>query len=223
MLSVNKILETASYHKKFIKYDPLIDFLRRIGKRNALKNAQLEATFKTYHGSREYEKLDFSSMLSIHTVILNKLCPNLKILTLNIRNGNDINKEPGPAPFWDDDFGDLSGKDDVEKIDEIVGMVMKGLPTLQKLKLGEYRIWNRLTFDEGTLNDDWGTSLRWEQYVKDRYAKRVKEKVKISGRAKIEQVPVVASSQLAITVEEETSAVDKHLVLVLNVSIERRI
>lgn len=72
----------------------------------------------------------------------------------------------------------------MEKIDEIVGMVVNGLPTLQKLKLGEYRMWNSLTFDEGTFNDNWGTSLRWEQYVKERYAKRVKENVKISGRAK---------------------------------------
>ncbi len=111
------------------------------------------------------------------------MCPNLKILTLNIRNGKDINKEPGPAPFWDDDVGGLSKKDDMEKIDVIVGKVVKGLPTLRELKLGEYRMWTRLWSDEGTVNDEWGTSLRWEEYVKERYAKRVKENVKISGRA----------------------------------------
>lgn len=50
MLSVNKIFDTACYHPKFIKYDPLIDFLRRIGKKNAafLKNVKLEGSFKTY-------------------------------------------------------------------------------------------------------------------------------------------------------------------------------
>ena len=79
MLSVNKTFDNACYHPRFIKYDPLIDFLRRIGKKNAtsLKNIKLEGTFKTYHSGREYEKLGFSSVLSIHTVILNKVCPNL--------------------------------------------------------------------------------------------------------------------------------------------------
>ena len=79
MLSVNKIFDTTCYHPKFIKYDPIIDFLRRIGKKNAtfLKNIKLEGTFKTSHSGREYEKLGFSSILSIHTVIVNKVCPNL--------------------------------------------------------------------------------------------------------------------------------------------------
>lgn len=146
-----------------------------------------EALRHTYYSGRKHEKLGFSSILSIHTIILNKVCLGLKILTLNIRNGKDIDGEPGPAPFWDDDVDDLSGKGDMEKIDVIVGKIVKGLPSLRELKLGEYRMWTRLGSwsDDGTINDEWGTSLRWEQFVKERYAKRFKENVKISGRAKV--------------------------------------
>lgn len=82
------------------------------------------------------------------------MCSDLRILTLNIRNGEDINEEAGSAPFWDDDVGDLSEKDDMEKIDEIVGKVVKGLPTLRELKLGEYRMWTRLSADEDTVIDE---------------------------------------------------------------------
>ena len=181
--SIDKIFDTACFHPKFIKYDPMIDFLRRIGKKNAgpLQRIKLEGTFKTYDGGTTDDfspRPGFAKILSIDTLILGRVCTGLRELTLNIRTGKDIGERGYSVGYWDDE-GDVeaSEKHDMERIDGIVRNVVDGLPTLRKLRLGEYKVEMRV---EGAT-DEWGKSIRWVDYVKERYAKRVKKEVQLSS------------------------------------------
>lgn len=72
---------------------------------------------------------------------------------------------------------EMSGRSDWEKIDEIVGKVVHGLPTLQELRLGEYKTPFK-SEPGGETADGWGTSLHWMEAVRERYGRRIKEEVR---------------------------------------------
>ena len=141
----------------------------------------MEGTFKTYDGGAtdDFSPPGFAKILSIDTLILGRVCTDLRELTLNIRTGKDIGERGYSVGYWDDEGdGEASEKHDMERIDGIVRNVVDGLPTLRKLRLGEYKVEMRV--EEGA-SDEWGKSIRWMDYVKERYAKRVKKEVQLSS------------------------------------------
>jgi hypothetical protein len=57
----------------------------------------------------------------------------------------------------------MKGKTDEEKLDRVVGLVVKGLPGLQHLQLGDYK-----ENDIPAQDMKWGKSARWIEIVKKR-------------------------------------------------------
>jgi hypothetical protein len=149
-----------------------------------LRSVKLEGTFKTANSGFEdadRRLLGFASFLSIYTLILGKVCVNMRKLTLNIEKGKDFSKiSARDCPCWDNGLWDVSGRSDLEKIDEIVGKVVRGLPNLRELRLGEYKTPFKLE-SSGETVEGWGTSFYWMEDVKERFAKRTKREVKNSA------------------------------------------
>lgn len=100
--------------------------------------------------------IGWGRILRIHTVILRNICSNLKELVL--RQGRH-------TEFWEDGLSEKSRKNE-GRIHDIVRKVVENLPSLRRLRLGEY---NRRDVDlHNKVAEEWGESLEWEEVVESR-------------------------------------------------------
>ena len=110
--------------------------------------------------------------MQIYTPVLKEVCKDLRSLTMHIGYDKEcirMGKMPGgsldhsfPLTFADDASGD-ERKTDEEKLDRIVGRVVKGLSGLQHLQLGDYK---KAPIPAQDLQ--WGKAARWGVLVKTR-------------------------------------------------------
>ncbi|KAE9365591.1 hypothetical protein N431DRAFT_447233 [Stipitochalara longipes BDJ] len=106
----------------------------------------------------------------VYTPVLREICKNLRSLTLHLGYDDEcINMTKtvtylGSIPLAeDDDVRGDEGKSDEEKIDGIVGRIVRELKRLKHLQLGDYK--------KAVIQIDdvkWGKSARWMDIVRQR-------------------------------------------------------
>jgi hypothetical protein len=140
--------------------------LRKIGPYNAslLTKIKFESHFKVGYQSSENDPqpLGFAQLFPIYLAILRNLCGNLQELTLH----TGIDKSGGYSKEINYDTPDIKGpsnKTNEEIVDDAVGLLVKGLPWLRKLQLGNYK-----SLGDPEEDVDWGPSRRWVDVVNTR-------------------------------------------------------
>ncbi|PVH87088.1 hypothetical protein DL98DRAFT_637760 [Cadophora sp. DSE1049] len=193
---------------KFSKYDLLLRFLRTIGPYCAslIRSIKINGEFKTEIDraplsvddlQRFCHKLPFADILKVYTPILNEVCVNLTTLTLDHSWGvpwSELYKQEAirkiiPVPWtW---VVEDSRSDD-ERISEIVEGVVKGLPSLQRLQLGDLVDPARNPGDgEDMYEEQWGIAVKWSQVVRDQESERaLEEKNKREAGEKADKKPI---------------------------------
>lgn len=183
----------------FLLEDPLLDFMHRVGRQNAayIKCIKLEGPMKTVHLHQGLipEVLDpgLALTLPVYTAFLRHVCLELREITLQIETRAAWD---GNEPHFDmtqraDDPDNTQGLMDQQRVDEIVGRLVTGLPSLRKLRLGEYALGTVQTTrkrnyevlfpsdgnidNEGQKADEWEGGLEWIDFVDDRERNRIRE------------------------------------------------
>lgn len=144
------------------RHDPLLCFLHKIGPENASKvlRITIEGDFTPLrpfglpNPTNPSPGIGFAGILSMHTLVLNIVCPNLRSLTLHMAGGTSTKR----AHLWGYDVDQGSGKTNEQKLDETVGKVVEGLPNLQHLQLGNYKF-GQHTFFSGAGDPFSGGSI----------------------------------------------------------------
>ncbi|CZT04337.1 uncharacterized protein RCO7_10054 [Rhynchosporium graminicola] len=192
---VHKLLERGR-HSDFAIHDPLLIFLRKIGPHCAslLRSLKINGLFKSqaalvrryslYASMNHFDrKLPFAKILPVYTHVLREICTNLRSLTLSQSMGG----EHRISQLWK--WVDEDDRSDGERFSKAVGVVVKGLPSLEHLQLGDYSCpWEDVeevevseehTADvsdeniETESNDPWGVAVRRSAVVRERNIKRV--------------------------------------------------
>lgn len=157
--AVDRIFNPDAFQPLFLHRDPLTRLFAGITRRNAadLRSIGLEGTLKTGGWG-----MSFGTVLNMQTLVLNRICGNLKNLVLDSvpesRSG-DTSRDA------------LSGNTDDEKIYGLVGKVVLRLPSLQKLQLGISVITKKTDeygthwTDEADRAVEWGSALKWSRMV----------------------------------------------------------
>jgi hypothetical protein len=153
--------------------DPLIRFLRVIGPKNAGRITRIKIEGHLHICSRVEDNnrpAGLGRIMQIYTPILKVTFTNLRSLTLHMGYDKEcVSMDKQAHKFASDDFpltaaddapGDR-GKSDEEKLDRIVGRVVKELKGLKHLQLGDYK-------DEKIPSMDvkWGKAVRWMEVVR---------------------------------------------------------
>ncbi len=112
------------------------------------------------------QPLGFARILSILTIVLKHVCPNIRDLTLCMED-RVRDKNFKDSMLWDDDPSNNSGKSDYQMIDEVVENVLE---SLKVLKLGtSYHFHDDRDENENEqdnerptpqFEDEWGRSAR---------------------------------------------------------------
>ena len=169
--ALNLMFDKDIFHGSFSHRDPMMIFMRKIGRANASKltSVKIEGFFRTAEINPIYKfnrPIGLSRLLPIYATILHHVCPNLRKLVLHQGHNNGL---------WDDDLdGVLGFSSNEERVNAIVEKLVTDLPTLQSLQLGSYHF----VPSEDAILEQWGTSLRWEGWVEDRvrhHARRQRE------------------------------------------------
>ncbi|PMD33068.1 hypothetical protein L207DRAFT_535765 [Hyaloscypha variabilis F] len=110
-------------------------------------------------------------VMQVYTPVLKEIYKNLRSLTFHIGYDDECVNMTKVASYGasfqvlaeDDDVRGDEGKSDEEKLDRIVGRVVKTLPGLQHLQLGDYK-----TVPIPVQDVKWGKSARWMEIVRQR-------------------------------------------------------
>ena len=180
--ALNFMFDNRSNHQPFMRRDPLVTFLRTIGRTNAsyITSITIEGYFKTAENNwryRDNRPITFARILPIHSTILAHATPNLTKLAI-YQGYNDA--------LWEDDLDGQFGLSDEDRYDEVVGNLVNNLPGLQSLDLTSPYHFNAPEYiEEGNEEAEkeqrkhmarpWGKALRWEGIVDNRYKQRKKE------------------------------------------------
>ncbi|KAE8445534.1 hypothetical protein EG329_013297 [Mollisiaceae sp. DMI_Dod_QoI] len=142
----------------FIARDLLSQFFLQIGRKNAslITSVMLLGRFRRINN----EYIGWARILPIESTILKNVCHHLKKLT--------IQQVEGKLQEWEWLPPDRSGITDEERVDQAIGKLVENLPSLEELQLGQYL---RKPV-KPTIMQEWGKSLRWEVFVKDRSLQR---------------------------------------------------
>lgn len=152
--AIELIFDKSKPHSSlFVIRDPLLGFMRRIGRRDAylIKNIKLEGPMKTASAVPPpfppiVVDISLAHTLSVYTAFLGQVCDDLREVTLQIEK-----TDPGYDGYplsalkfrslnmtdWDDDPANRKGVADQRGIHEIAKNLVHGLPNLRKLRLGE--------------------------------------------------------------------------------------
>lgn len=186
----------AKRHPGFILRDPLMKFLLQIGLRNAvlITKIVIEGIFKTAEnipGKMHQSPPSFKHLLPVYTNTMNYVCPNITELTLHQKEG---------VQLWDDDLDNKFGKSDNQRIEEVMEKVVKGLPYLQVLHLGNY-LYSPSFLGKG-LDKPWGSSVLWVDFVDKRHKDRLRAEAE--KRIRVEKkVAAEATARLPGVVRDE--------------------
>lgn len=143
--------------------DPVSTFMRLIGQKNVALITRLVLIgapiyFQPINAWKDRAPLDTPEgvhhidSLRVQTIALHQYCPNLRKLTLH-REGLALHMTPERH----------------QQTHNIIGNVVRMLPTLRELKLGYYADWFKSSED----HIDWGSSSQWESVVKNRVVESV--------------------------------------------------
>ncbi|KAN0093776.1 hypothetical protein V8E51_016960 [Hyaloscypha variabilis] len=139
---LEQLLDRQVHHNRFIWYDHFLHFLTRIGPFNTskLKNVKFRGVFKTLNedGYPRGSSVCFLNLLPIYTVVLDKVCTDLRKVTLELgEEGTSLI----PPPFWSDLNILFEGPPtNKEVIGRTIQMLAEGIPRLQQLRLGDQDI-----------------------------------------------------------------------------------
>ncbi|CAG8974880.1 hypothetical protein HYALB_00000495, partial [Hymenoscyphus albidus] len=135
--------------EEILHWDSLLNVFRKIGIRNAsmLTRLKLEGHFQEQEEQDVRSRLDFSDMLRCYLTVMKRVGCNIRSLTLHTRDAI------------------AEDEDAAKRAEDSVAMLVDGLPTLQKLQLGQYRFNVR-----PRPVDDWGNTVRWSKIVDERDA-----------------------------------------------------
>lgn len=154
--------------------DPFLHFCWVIGKENVQRLTKIKIQGHLHAGfnldKSDKRPFGLGRILPIYTVVLKEVARNLRSLTLHMRYDDeclDMDKSTQWYPSFpltraDDARGD-EGKSDEEKLDSIVGRVVRELKGLKHLQLGDYR-----DAPIPTRDLKWGKAARWMEVVKNR-------------------------------------------------------
>lgn len=176
--AIENMFKPHDFHNAFMSTNPLTRFFNEIGRSNAsnITNVVLQGHFLCPSNKKRAEFLSFEQILPIQIVILNDVCKNLKKVTLHDDDRGrsrhpPVNQKRSPYKKEAIDCSDI--------IDAAVEKLVKGLPMLKELQLGDYhyvpascgydigvpgRTFNPATQPE----DEWKSSLQWIKHVEKR-------------------------------------------------------
>jgi hypothetical protein len=172
--AIERLFDKKSYLPKFAFEDPLMRFFYEIGRENAkrLTKVKIEGHLNTrFRDETDRRPAGLGRVLPIYTLVLKDVCKDLRSLTLHMGYSEDylyMGSSWGhgyptfPLPEKDDAPRDKE-KSEEEKIDAVVERVVRGLPGLRHLQLGDYK--------KAEMRDDdleWGKARRWMGVVKER-------------------------------------------------------
>lgn len=163
-------------HHQFLLRDNFTSWLHQIGRKNAsyIRAVKFEGFFKTVEAGQAPEKcpIGLSQLLPIYTTILNKVCPNLRFLTIF----QGLNAES-----WNITTKYDVGMSDEDRMDLAIMKVVRGLPQLRILHLDATpqkmpsKSQKKALKDTDVIELDpskpWGVALRWEELVAARTKK----------------------------------------------------
>ncbi|KAN0102283.1 hypothetical protein V8E51_012793 [Hyaloscypha variabilis] len=157
--AIDMMFNKGIFHGSFSYRDPMMVFMRKIGRENASKltSVKVEGFFRTAENNPRYKSnrpVGLARLLPIYMTILN-VCPNLRKLVVHQGHNNAL---------WDDDLDGAMGLNNEERVNVAVEKLVRGLPTLQSLQLGNYHF----VPSEDEILEQWGKSLQWEGWVEDR-------------------------------------------------------
>lgn len=152
-----------------------------IGRHNAarLKSVVFSGAFEVA-SSYSSGWMGFAQLLSVYTVVMSNVCPNLNRITLHKQLGGLI---------WKIEQPEDEGKTKDERVSEVVEKLVNGLPQLKELHLGslnvsrEYRGRQRHNASGLSRDQSWGTSIKWIEFVEERASL---EKTLAEGIAEVE-------------------------------------
>lgn len=76
--------------------------------------------------------------------------------------------------IWNEDAYNKSGMADEERIDEVVGKVVRDLDSVEVLQLGVFKSFQKPEYRENwEYEDEWGQSARWMEIVRKRAEERL--------------------------------------------------
>ncbi|KAE8445536.1 hypothetical protein EG329_013299 [Mollisiaceae sp. DMI_Dod_QoI] len=128
----------------------------------------------THHrGVHEHDAFN-KAILPIHTTILRDVCLNLRKLIIHQGDNDDL---------WEDDVDHHTGLSNDDRVDIIIGNVVKAMANLEELQLGRYHF---IPNEEDVL-EQWGKSIRWENFVDQRLQDAVRKKQEAEERKTLEQ------------------------------------
>lgn len=178
-LSIDRMFAPGSFLPKFVAKDEMLRFFHRIGRINTslLTKIKIAGQMRTHRAGENLENTSpgFKLTLDIHTTILNKTCPSLKDLTLHMMDYSMDSSENSLC--WDDDLQRAKSND--AHLNEIVEKVATRLRTLKVFQLGGPKSLNSTPFKE-----NWGTSVKWMTFVKERAHRQQLEDAKKSQEVK---------------------------------------
>lgn len=101
--AIDMIFNRDIFHGPFAHRDPMMVFMRKIGRENAsqLTNVQIHGFFRTAENNPRYKfdrPIGLARILPIYTTILSNVCPNLRKLVLEQGSNNAL---------WDEDVNEL--------------------------------------------------------------------------------------------------------------------
>lgn len=158
--------------------------------------------------------MGFGSILRILTVILKHACPTLRYLTLVTTDVHGHLRHPNSYWSWDDEDPRKRRVSDEDKIDEIVAMVAKGLPSLTRLNLHPFEraIYIDYIKKETKLIRDkahplnWGKSEQWVKFVSQREPMLDDSLVKAILESKNSVPPLKGKAKLKARLEREKAS-----------------
>jgi hypothetical protein len=154
-------------------HDPLMRFLWVTGPKNAARitRIKIEGHLHICFGVEDnHRPAGLSRIMQIYTPILKLAFTSLRSLTLHMgydkecismdKQVYELDNNSFPLTVADDVPGDR-GKSDEEKLDRVVGRVVRELKGLKHLQLGDYK-------DEKIPSMDvkWGKVVRWMEVVR---------------------------------------------------------
>ncbi|KAH6702995.1 hypothetical protein BKA61DRAFT_740540 [Leptodontidium sp. MPI-SDFR-AT-0119] len=119
--AIEKLFDRKVRHPKCVWYDRFLRFLAVIGRHNAarLKSVVFSGAFEVA-SSYSSGWMGFAQLLSVYTVVMSNVCPNLNRITLHKQLGGLI---------WKIEQPEDEGKTKDERVSEVVEKLVNGLPS----------------------------------------------------------------------------------------------
>lgn len=175
MRALDRVFVRKEYVLQYAWEHPLLRFCHQVGRKNVarLTKIKIEGHLHTcIRDDSDRRPGGLGRVMQVYTTILREICKDLRSLTLHIGYDAECVNMTRVAKWMpfdcteDDDIHDDKGKSDEEKLNRIVGHVVRELKGLQHLQLGDYKKATIRSIPVGDMK--WGMAVKWMEVIKQR-------------------------------------------------------